>query len=304
MKFFINRKPVDGPWGGGNKFLTALIDIMKMNNHDVVFDLNSDDIDIIFCMDPRPNDNGIHYQHMLDYKNTNKIKILQRVGDLGTHGKPELFSIVKKTVETSDWIIFPSEWAKNFLGFSGNNFSIIKNKPKKIFHNFKSIKKIEKPIKIVTHHWSNNPKKGFEIYRYIDENIKNDSDLEFSYIGRLPANLEFKRIKHIPPLVDTDIAKQLQNNHIYVTASQEEAGANHVLEAMACNLPILYDVNGGSINEYVSSAGIAFDGKINFFEKLKELIENYQDFKKSLENYTDTVDQTVQEYYKLICKAR
>ena len=32
---------------------------------------------------------------------------------------------------------------------------------------------IEKPLKIVTHHWSNNINKGFDIYKYLDDLLDN-----------------------------------------------------------------------------------------------------------------------------------
>ena len=44
-----------------------------------------------------------------------------------------------------------------------------------------------------------------------------------------------------------------------MTASEEEACANNVLEEMACGLPILYHMNGGSIPEYVRNCGESFN---------------------------------------------
>ena len=64
MKIFINRKPVIGPWGGGNKTAAALSTALK-DHADVVFDLSHSDIDVIFCFDPRPSPDGIWYQHFL-----------------------------------------------------------------------------------------------------------------------------------------------------------------------------------------------------------------------------------------------
>ncbi len=48
MKIYINREPVSGPWGGGNKTLQALIDRIKDEGSQVTFDLSESDIDIIF----------------------------------------------------------------------------------------------------------------------------------------------------------------------------------------------------------------------------------------------------------------
>ena len=54
---------------------------------------------LIFCFDPRPNESGIWYQHFLNYRQAHNAKIIQRVGDLGTHGKPELTELVKFTID-------------------------------------------------------------------------------------------------------------------------------------------------------------------------------------------------------------
>ena len=35
MKFLINRKPIDGPWGGGNNFVSAICSHLKEEGHDV-----------------------------------------------------------------------------------------------------------------------------------------------------------------------------------------------------------------------------------------------------------------------------
>ena len=108
MKIYINREPVTGPWGGGNKIICNLSDRLKDLGHEVVYRLFDEDIDVIYCQDPRPNQHGEWYQHFLNHRTLFKSKIIQRVGDVGTHGKPELFDLVKKTSNISDFLIFPS----------------------------------------------------------------------------------------------------------------------------------------------------------------------------------------------------
>ena len=105
MKIYFNRKPVSGPWGGGNKTLASLVSALDTR---IVFDLD-DDVDVIFCVDPRPNENGLGYQDFLNHKFYNGSKIIQRVGDVGTHGKPELTELVKQSIKYSDVCIFQSQ---------------------------------------------------------------------------------------------------------------------------------------------------------------------------------------------------
>ena len=47
MNISIGTYIKDGPWGGGNLFAINLRDYLIENNHEVVTNLNDDDIDII-----------------------------------------------------------------------------------------------------------------------------------------------------------------------------------------------------------------------------------------------------------------
>ena len=49
MKIYLNRKPVKGPWGGGNKIVATLANHLQLNGHEVVYNLNVPNIDVLFC---------------------------------------------------------------------------------------------------------------------------------------------------------------------------------------------------------------------------------------------------------------
>ena len=88
MKVYLNRTPKTGPWGGGIKTVNKLAEAIVSSGHELTHKLEAG-IDVIFCIDPRPNERGEWYQHFVNYRNTfPKTKIIQRVGDLGTHIKP------------------------------------------------------------------------------------------------------------------------------------------------------------------------------------------------------------------------
>ena len=53
MKIYINREPVGGPWGGGNKTISKLCEKLVDTGNEVVFNLQ-DSIDIIFVLIPGP----------------------------------------------------------------------------------------------------------------------------------------------------------------------------------------------------------------------------------------------------------
>ena len=133
MIVYLNRAPKLGPWGGGAKTVNLLCEKLQDRGHQVVFSLVPD-IDIMFCFDPRPNQFGEDYGSMLNYKLQNPgVKIIQRIGDIGTHGKPDLNLYVKESIKYSDYCIFPSMWSKKEIGFTGANHAVINNAPMPIF---------------------------------------------------------------------------------------------------------------------------------------------------------------------------
>tara|TARA_Y100000310_G_scaffold218705_1_gene219996 strand:+ start:1120 stop:2043 length:924 start_codon:yes stop_codon:yes gene_type:complete len=303
MKIYLNREPKTGPWGGGNKFVSELGNRLESLGHEVVYDLYHYDvpIDLIFCFDPRPNKSGQWYEHLLAYKNRFGCKIIQRVGDVGTHGKPELTRLVKETVKYSDFLIFPSNWAKDYIGHSAENYSIIYNAPLKIFHKYKNSDLLDDQINLITHHWSTNPKKGFSFYRQLDEFIGKNKNFSLTFIGRLPNDFHFQNAIHIPATGDNDfLAKKISDSDIYVTASEEEAGANHVLEALAAGLPILYHANGGSIPEYCKLYGEHFVDLASFAESLNKVSVEYKKYKDKVLAYEHTIGEVVSRYKGII----
>jgi len=306
MKIYLNRKSVKGPWGGGNKTVTILANHLQLSGHEVVYKLDTPNIDVLFCFDPRPNNFGEWYKHILNYKNGRpKTKIIQRVGDLGTHGKPELTDLVKQSIKFSDFLIFPSEWAKEQSGFLGENSKIIHNAPLSIFHKFKKEADLKKDkIELITHHWSTNPKKGFEIYKYLDENIVGDR-FGFTYIGSLPSNFKFKNTTYIGATGDNEfLAEKISNSDIYFTASEEEAGANHVLEGLAAGLPVIYHTNGGSINNYCSDYGIEYNSVENVLEKIELAVINFNALKSKTLKYDNIIENVASEYIEILCNIK
>jgi len=288
---------VIGPWGGGNKFVRFLADHLRDNNYIVTYNLEKD-VDLIFCFDPRPNHDRVWYQDFLNHRNKFGSKIIQRVGDIGTHSKPDLNHLVKESVILSDYVIFPSIWAKETISYKKNNCKVIQNAPLPIFYQASKNKIKEEKIKVVTHHWSTNEKKGFDYYAYLGNKIEDMSlNIELTYIGRYNEKFSRRGIKHIHPLGENELSLLLPNFDIYLTASLEEAGANHVLEALACKLPIAYRKGGGSINEYCKDWGLEYDKKESMIDCIKEL----KDFKIK-KQYNRTIKDVIKSYEEIICK--
>lgn len=285
MKIYFNREPVAGPWGGGSKILRTIVDACAQAGHHVTFSRESG-IDVVFCMDPRPGASGT-FEDLLKMG----APIVQRVGDVGSHGKPELSLLLLKTLPHAARVIYPSAWAMAQTGVRG---IIIPNAPIRDFYAYRSDRVVpSRPIRVVTHHWSNNPKKGFALYReFIDRTRL--MDIEFTFIGRSDGS-----IPSIGVMDASELAQELPKHDIYLTASEEEAGANHVLEAMAVGLPVAYSVLGGSIVEYCHS-GLGFTSPTEAVSVVTHIANNYAQFKGQVVKYTRTMDEQAKEYVSIL----
>lgn len=307
MKIYLNREPVEGPWGGGNKTLSSLCKRLKEIGHELTFDLERD-IDIIFCYDPRPNKKGVWYQNFLDYKASFKnTKILQRVGDVGTHSKPDLTKILREIASKnlSDFYIFPSHWSRKMINHTERNFSIIENRPMSEFYYNRTDDRVSSDqINIVTHHWSTNDKKGFEIYSMLGEFLNggtiNGKSVRLTYIGRFSEKYSSLNIQTIPPVDVETLSRKIPENDFYLTASLEEAGANHVLEALACGLPVLYRTGGGSINEYCKGFGLEYSSFEGLISSIERMDNEYSIFKNNVSKYSEKVEDSIDKYIRII----
>ena len=273
-------KETESPWGGGNVILYHLYEYLLKNGHDIVFTVEQD-IDLCYITDPRSS------EHIYKWAKQNEVPIVQRVGDLGTHNKPEILEKIKSKQDSVETFIFPSAWAKAYAkkgGISTSKSVVIPNVADPTFTRSK--------IKLVTHHWSDNPKKGAEVYQQLVRDL-DYLNVEFTYIGRMCFQTEGgKNFKHMQPLTKHELNGELRKHDFYLTASEEEAGANHVLEAIACNLPIFYTTKGGSIPEYCHGRGIPYSS----YDELRSFLEPKCNLPATCETYWQVFDEARYQY--------
>ena len=305
MLIYLNKKPVDAPWGGGDKTVRALVDELERRGHSVVHTF-VEGIDRLVCFDPRSNHEGVGWDLIVAYRNRFKVPIIQRVGDLGTHGKPELLELLKRSIPCSDRVVFPSKWARAYvdknIDFLRSESHVVLNGAHPSFFDRRILGRLSSVPRLVTHHWSTNPRKGFAVYEKIARNEKiSRSERTFTYYGRLP---EQSSLKSSGVLNVEELAVALPKCDIYVTASEEEAGANHVLEAMAAGLPVVYHALGGSIREYVGNAGVSFTG--DAFDSaeyaIEEAIERWNELRERALSFKRTTLDCARELADVICK--
>ena len=303
MKVSFNRRPPRGPWGGGASFVANMSKFLYEKGHDVVFDL-SDDIDLIFMIDPRPNSESYSIQDIFNYKSRfPNTKIFHRVNECDKRKNTNFMdNLILQSSQITDVTVFISSWLSDYFfekGFNKKSY-VIYNGCNKNFFFEKEKKDLHSPIRLVTHHWSDNWMKGFDIYSDIDRYIEGNSELEFTYIGRYCKEYSPKNTKIIPPMSGIDLGDELRNHDIYVTASRWEPCGMHHIEGSACGLPVLYHKEGGGINEFCSRHGESFDSFKTFLSNLDIIIKNYSDYTNQIDyNFLSSV-RCCEDYYNII----
>lgn len=131
-----------------------------------------------------------------------------------------------------------------------------------------------KKIQLVSTSWSDNPMKGVNDYKWIDENL-DFSRYSYTFFGRISAN--FSNIVVKPPLPSLELANALREHDLYITASRNDPCSNALLEALACGLPALY-INSGGHPELVGFGGLPYDNVEEIPAKLERLVLNYSLF--------------------------
>ncbi|MDA3855187.1 MAG: glycosyltransferase [Candidatus Woesearchaeota archaeon] len=296
MKIHILFEFQQGAWGGGNQFLKALRDYFIERN---VYEGDIDNADIILFNSHQELETLIKiklqfpeklFVHRIDgpiFKIRDKDLVIDKM-------------IYKINDDFADGTIFQSVWsqAENFkLGLDNNaDSTIIINAPDPtLFYPVKN-KKLGKKIKIIITSWSANMNKGFEIYKWLDENL-NFSKYEMSFVGNSP--IKFKNIKLIGAMDSGKLGSLLRTKDIFITASRKDPCSNSLIEAMHSGLPsIAY--NDGGHPEIVGSGGEIFDSKDQIPQLLEDIVRNYSKYSKniSLLNLNEVGDK----YYKFLSK--
>lgn len=310
MKISIGANIKDGPWGGGNLFFKNLQNNLIKNGHEVTFNLQDNDIEVILMTDPRFLSESASFNHVdvMLYKKfiNNNVKVVHRINECDERKNTTgLNKLIIKSSKIADEKVFVSSWLKKLYESQGmdskNNTVILSGSDPEIF-NTKYKKKWNKsnPLKIVTHHWGANWNKGFEVYKLLDD-LQEDrlfsEKYTFTYIGNIPKNFKFKHSTHIQPLAGVELSKELQKHDLYITGSLHEPSGNHHIEGGLCGLPIMY-ISSGGIPEYTLDFGIEYTIK-NFQESLEKAVLNYDKLYKKMENYSFTSKKMSDQYEDL-----
>ena len=313
MKIAIGAKLKTSAWGGGNQFISSLVIELRRRGDIVTFDLKDNDIDIILLVDPRSYVEGITFGSLeiiyyLLFIN-NKSIVIHRINECDERKKSRFMNkFLKWSNYCADYTVFISSWLRTLdIYQKDTNSCIIMNGADEAIFNTSKNKNIiwdkKSPLKLVTHHWSPNLMKGWDVYKRLDDLISHtkwNKLIDFTYIGRLPEGFKFKKTKYIKPLSGDKLSDELSKHHVYITASINEPAGMHHIEGISCGLPVIYR-NSGGIPEYCDNYGISFEGE-DFYLAIEKMLSNYDNYKEKTKNYPHNAKKMTMNYLNLFDK--
>lgn len=310
MKVAIGFRIHDGPWGGGNRFVTALAAALRERGDTVCHSLQDPDIDIILMMDPRWRHPSLAFTpgavlRYLLFTNPSAL-VVHRINECDERKNTRYMNrLLRRANYCADHTVFVGGWLKELPVWQnrpGGRCSVITNGADARIFNPSGWQpwRGQGPLKLVTHHWGGNWMKGFDIYQQLDGLLAEPAwmgRIEFTYVGNLPRGFVFRHARYVEPLDGEALAAELRSHHAYVTASINEPGGNHQNEGALCGLPLLYR-RSGCLPEYCGGFGISFD-ETDFEASLGQLIEQYDSLVAAMPAYPHTAERTCARYLAL-----
>lgn len=284
----LNMRPRRGPYGGGNQWANQMQRALERAGYAVQFTLD-ERVDCV--LGTHAGINGplsFSYEDVLRMKARNpRLRCIQRINDNDVRkGTSEMDAHLAACSRAADHVVFVSEWLRDHHAGSwfdaSRPHSVIRNgaEPSE-FHPIggREWKRAE-PLRLVTHHWSDNRAKGFDVYGRIDEMIAEGvlNDVELWVIGRWPAGMKWRAARTFPPASGAALAALLRQCHVYVTASRFEPGAMHPVEGLQCGLPLLYHRDSGGTVEIGRRYGLELTDDLA--ADLRAIRDRYEEFRR------------------------
>jgi len=296
-RIHILYKFIEGPWGGANQFLHALRGYFRKTG---VYAEKPEDAEVIlFNSYPFGNEHLFDMAYKLKRKEPNKILIHRVDGPIfyvrGRHRVIDDIIYAFNKLFT-DGTIFISNLCRqdNYrLGFRRPRYeTVILGAPDPTIFNSRGKKPFSRDkIKLIATSWSSNIRKGFDTYKFLDEQL-DFNKYKMSFVGNSP--IEFKNIKSIKAVNSRKLADILKEHDIYITATKYEPFGQAVIEALHCGLPAVVRTGGG----YLQAAGNmieVFQDESDILEAIEKVAQNYEYYQKQMN--LPTLKEIAGKYY-------
>ncbi|MFA7233381.1 MAG: hypothetical protein WC076_04640 [Terrimicrobiaceae bacterium] len=267
----VSMVPTRSPWGGASPFVWQLHDILRRRGCKVQYHLRGR-VDLVFIIDPR-NDHPAKRFGLRELRGFRKerpdVPVLHRINECDQRkGTNDIDELLRETNALCDHTVFIAEWLRDYFAAKWFDLSrphscIYNGADPAVYHPFGSANAGQgEPLTIATHHWSDNPLKGFDIYELVDHLIADGKlpGFKLRVIGRWPKSIQWRSAELFGPMTGRPLARKLRECHIYLTASRWEPCGMHHVEGAQCGLPLVYHEDGGGIVEAGKKYGLGYRG--------------------------------------------
>jgi len=152
----------------------------------------------------------------------------------------------------------------------------------------------ERKTRLICTSWSDNPRKGAPVYRWLEDAL-DWSRYEFTFVGNTRET--FTRIRHVPPVPSHELAELLRSHDVFVTATENDAYSNALVEALSCGLPAVFLDSGGSA-EAVKGAGFGYRDRDEIPVLLDRLVAEYEERQAAIS--LPALEEIVDEYLEAL----
>jgi glycosyltransferase involved in cell wall biosynthesis len=304
----INLRPRAGSWGGANQWTTQITRFFEYNGWSVRFDLKRPVDAVILTHTGLSKQTTFGVEDVLAYRKVHgHVPCLHRINDNDIRKETtEMDSLLARSNEVADHTVFVSAWLRDHHGAQWFDCAkphsvIVPGADSRFFHPIGDrVRKAGEPLRVVTHHWSNNWKKGFDVYKEIDDLISGPlrGKAELWVIGRWPSDLKWKTARTFAPASGESLANLLRQCDAYISASRFEPGAMHVAEGLQCGLPLLYHRDSGGTVDQGRLYGMQIGEDLEL--TLREFDRCLPDYKNALLKSPPSGTRMCAEYFNLV----
>lgn len=283
---------------------------LRRSGYRAVFDLHGT-VDAIMLIDPRPDllNKAFSMAEILAYRKTHPhVKIIHRINECDQRkGTSFMDETLRQANFQADYTVFISEWLRDYfcgLWFDAQrpHATIYNGADDTVFNAGEQVgEQADTVFRLVTHHWSDNPMKGFPVYKLLDDLIANGNlpGVEFWVIGNWPKGLVWRAAKTFPPASGHNLAGLLRQCQAYITASLWEPCGMHHVEGAQCGLPLLYHEDGGGIVEAGRKYGLAFREE-SLVAAIEEMRSAYPEYRQKVSQLMPSGNQMAVEYVRVV----